>query len=157
LQRFGQFLVLHPAQVMRGDEQPVIRRQPRDCFFQPIAHFEIGELTIGGRQRVGVVRLVERRRARRTPVILQADVGDDAVDPCRQARLAAKVRQPAVDAQKNILREIFGARSVLDRARDQGEHEIFVSIDQLLKCPFVPGAAAFDELALVDIFHPPPY
>jgi len=30
LQRFGQFLVLHPAQVMRGDQQPVIRRQPRD-------------------------------------------------------------------------------------------------------------------------------
>jgi hypothetical protein len=32
-----------------------------------------------------------------------------------------------------------------------------VPIDQLLKCAFIPGTAALDELALVDIFHPPPY
>jgi hypothetical protein len=62
-----------------------------------------------------------------------------------------------MDPQEHLLRKIFRARSVLHRARDQGEHEIFVSINQLLKGPFVTGPAAFDELALVDIFHPPPY
>ena len=62
-----------------------------------------------------------------------------------------------MNAQEHVLRQIFRARPVLDRARDQGEHQIFVPIDQLLKCAFVAGTAALDELALVDIFHPPPY
>ena len=62
-----------------------------------------------------------------------------------------------MNAQEHVLRQILRARPVLDRARDQSEHQIFVPIDQLLKCAFVPGTAALDELALVDIFHPPPY
>jgi hypothetical protein len=90
-------------------------------------------------------------------VVLQADVGDDAVDPGGQARLAAKVRQPAVDPQEHVLREVLGARSILYRARDQGKHQILVAIDQFLKRVLISGPAALDELALVDIFHPLPY
>jgi hypothetical protein len=62
-----------------------------------------------------------------------------------------------MDAQKDLLREIFRARPVLHRARDQGEHQIFVSIDQFLKGALIAGTAALDERSLVDIFHPPPY
>ena len=43
------------------------------------------------------------------------------------------------------------------RARNQGEHQILVAIDQFLECMLIAGAAALDELALVDIFHPPSY
>ncbi len=62
-----------------------------------------------------------------------------------------------MDPQKHILREIFRARSVLHRARDQGEHQILVPIDQLLKRALIASTAALDELALVDGLHPPPY
>ena len=62
-----------------------------------------------------------------------------------------------MDAQEDVLREIFGARSILHCARNQGEHQIFVPVDQFLKRSFIAGAAALDELALVDIIHPPRY
>jgi hypothetical protein len=53
-----------------------------------------------------------------------------------------------VDAQEHILREIFGSGSILHRPCNQGEHEILVAVDQLLKGPFVPDPAALDERAL---------
>ena len=90
-------------------------------------------------------------------MLLQADVRDDAVDPGGEARFAAKVREPAVDAQEHVLREILRARSILHRARDQGEHQILVAIDQFLERVLIAGPAALDELALVDILHPPSY
>ena len=62
-----------------------------------------------------------------------------------------------MDAQEHVLREILGARSILYGARDQGEHEILVAIDQFLERVLITRAAALDELALVDIFHPPSY
>ena len=62
-----------------------------------------------------------------------------------------------MDAQEDVLREVLGARSILYRARDQGEHQILVAIDQFLERVLIAGPAALDELALVDIFHPPPY
>jgi hypothetical protein len=46
LQRIGQVLVLHPVEVVRGDQQAVVRRQPGDGLFQPVAQFEIAELPI---------------------------------------------------------------------------------------------------------------
>ena len=56
-----------------------------------------------------------------------------------------------MDPQEHILRQIFRPRSVLHRARDQGEHQILVAIDQFLKRAFIAGTAALDELALVDM------
>ena len=47
LQRLGQPFVLHAVQIVRGDQQPVIRRQPRDRLLEPIAQLEIAELPIG--------------------------------------------------------------------------------------------------------------
>jgi hypothetical protein len=62
-----------------------------------------------------------------------------------------------MDAKEYVLREILGARSILYRAGDQGEDQILVPIDQFLEGVLVSRTAAFDELALVDIFHPPSY
>ncbi len=62
-----------------------------------------------------------------------------------------------MDAQEDVLRQILGVRSIDHRSRDQGEHQILVPIDQFLKRMLVTGPAALDELALVEIFHPPPY
>ena len=62
-----------------------------------------------------------------------------------------------MNPQKHVLREILGARSILNRAGDQGEHQILVAIDQLLKGAFVAGTAALRELALVDGLHAPKY
>jgi hypothetical protein len=59
--------------------------------------------------------------------------------------------------QEHVLREVLGARSILNGPRNQGEHEILVSINQFLECVLITGAATFDELALVHILHPPPY
>ena len=62
-----------------------------------------------------------------------------------------------MDPQEDILREILGARSILHRPRDQGKHQILVAVDQFLERVLISGPAALDELALVDIFHPPSY
>ena len=81
--------------------------------------------------------VVERnRRFRRARLILQAHVGDDPVDPRREARFAAKIGKAAMDAQEDVLRQILRARSILHRARDQREHQVLVAIDQLLKGTF---------------------
>ncbi len=90
-------------------------------------------------------------------MFLKADVRDDAVNPGGETRFPAKVREPAVDAQEHVLREVLRARSILHRARNQGEHEVLVAIDQFLKCLLIAGAATLDELTLVDILHPPSY
>ena len=90
-------------------------------------------------------------------MFLQAHVRDDTVDPGGETRFAAKVREPAVDAQEDVLREVLGARSILYRARNQSEYQILVAIDEFLERALISGPAALDELALVDIFHPPPY
>ena len=90
-------------------------------------------------------------------VVLQADVGDDAVDPCGQPRFAAKIGKAAVDPQEHVLRQIFRPRSILHRARDQGEHQILVPVDQLLKRALIAATAALDELALVAGLHRTPY
>ena len=101
LQRFGQILVLHALQVVRRDQQPVIRRQPRDRLLQPIAQLEIGELADpapAGVTRSRVVRSSIETTGTRTPACCScaADVGDDAVDPGGEAGLAAEIGQPAV-------------------------------------------------------------
>ena len=63
-----------------------------------------------------------------------------------------------MDAKENVLRQIFGPRLVLDRSRNQREHQILVAIDQLFERAFVALAAALDELALMDgVQHPPSY
>ena len=62
-----------------------------------------------------------------------------------------------MNAQKHVLRQILGARSILYRARNQGEHEIFVLIDQLPERVLIAGAASFDERALGGRIHPPEY
>ena len=62
-----------------------------------------------------------------------------------------------MDAQEDVLRQVLGARSILNRPRDQGKHQILVAIDQFLKRVLISGPAALDELALVDIFHPLSY
>src|SRR4029078_8916281 len=82
-----------------------------------------------------------------------ADVGDDAVDPGREPRLAAKIRKPPVNPQEDVLGEILRSRPVLHGAGYQGEDQILVSFDQFLKRAFIAGTAAFDELALVDGLH----
>ena len=141
---------------MRRDEQPVVRRQPRDRLLEPILQLENAELPI--RRGPLVRRLVRIERNRRGfAVLLHAHVRDDAVHPRGEARFATKIRQPAMDPQEHFLREILGAGPILHRAGDQGVHEIFVTIDQLLKRTLVAGTAALDELALVDSLHPPRY
>jgi hypothetical protein len=62
-----------------------------------------------------------------------------------------------MNPQEYVLRQILRARSIHHRARDQGEHQILVAIDQFLERMLIAGPAALDELSLVDIFHPPPY
>jgi len=90
-------------------------------------------------------------------VLLHGHVRDDPVDPGREARLSAEVRQPAMDPEKNLLREILGPRPILNRARDQCEYEALIAVDQLLKRALVAGTAPLDEGARVDWLHPPPY
>ena len=58
-------------------------------------------------------------------------------------------------AQEHVLGKIFGLRSIRNRPHDHGEHQILVSIDELLEGPDVAAAAAFDELALVIGVHQP--
>ena len=40
-------------------------------------------------------------------------------------------------AQEHVLREILGPGAILHRAGDQGEHQILVPIDQLLKSALI--------------------
>ena len=97
-------------------------------------------------------------KADSTRLILHAHIGDDAVDPRGETRLAAKIRQAPMDAKEDVLRQVFGPRFVLDRPRNQREDQVLVAIDQLLKCAFIATAAALDELALMDgVKHPPSY
>ena len=90
-------------------------------------------------------------------MVVHADVGDDAVDPCGKTRFAPEIGQAPVDPQEDVLRQIFRPRSVLHRARNQGEHQILVPVDQLLKRALIASTAALDELALVDGLHRTPY
>ena len=71
--------------------------------------------------------------------------------------LPAEIRQPAVDPEEHLLREVLSARAVLDGPGDQREHQILVPIDQLLKPALVAPSAAVDELPLVRRLHSPRY
>src|SRR2546422_8352807 len=42
----GEILIEHAVQIVRGDQQTVIRRQPRDGFFEAIAKLQIAELEL---------------------------------------------------------------------------------------------------------------
>ena len=58
-----------------------------------------------------------------------------------------------MDPEEHVLREILRARSILYGAGNQREHQILVSLDELLKGAFVASTAAFDELGLVSGLH----
>lgn len=106
----GEILVLHALKVMRRDQQTLPILQPRDRFLQAISQFDVGKLSIRTRRRDrGGSFVIERYRNRRARWRSHAHVGDDAVDPCGKARFASKIRQAAVDPQKDLLREILGA------------------------------------------------
>jgi hypothetical protein len=60
-----------------------------------------------------------------------------------------------VNPQEDVLRQILRARAILDRTGDQGEHQVFVPVDQLLEGALVAASAALDELALVHGLHQP--
>ena len=156
LQRLGKILVLYAAQIVRRDEQAIMRRQTSDGFLEAIAKLEVPELPVRGTGRHAIPRaiIVERHGGQRPSLILHAHVCHDAVDPCGEPRLAPKVRQPAVDPEEYVLCQILGARPVLNRPANQRENQIFVAVDQLLKGPFIPATATLDELALVDRVHP---
>ena len=118
---FGEILVLHALQIVRGHQKSVIRRQSRDGFLQAIAKLEIAELPIfRGRQRdrsSSVTPIASRDTvAFRAAPILKADVGDDSVNPGREPGLSAKIGKTAVNAKKHLLREILGLRTILDRS-----------------------------------------
>ena len=55
-----------------------------------------------------------------------------------------------MDSKEDILRQILRARPILNGTRDQGEHQLFVAVDELVKRPLVAETAPLDELALVD-------
>ena len=119
IERFRQVFVSHPLQVVRRDHQPVIGRQSRDRFLQTIAQLEIAELPVGRAWRgTRSAIVVQRLGPGRFAVILQTDVRDDAINPCRQACLPAKIGKPAMHAQEDILRQILRPRSILYRAGD---------------------------------------
>jgi hypothetical protein len=62
-----------------------------------------------------------------------------------------------MNAEKHVLRQVLDPRAILDGARNQGEDQVLVAIDQLLKGAFVTGTAALHELVLVDRGHAPEY
>ena len=63
-ERLRQVLVLHALEVVRRDEQPIVRRQSRDRFLEPIPQLEIAELPIGRRRRPRPRALVVERQGR---------------------------------------------------------------------------------------------
>ena len=60
-------------------------------------------------------------------------------------------------AQEDILGQILGAPAVLNRSRDEGEHEVLVAINQFAERIVVARAAPFDECSLGGRIHPPAY
>ena len=56
-----------------------------------------------------------------------------------------------MNPQEHVLSQILGPRSLLNCARDQGEHQILVAVDQLLKRALFAGTAPLHELTLVDM------
>src|SRR6516162_9680494 len=160
LERLGQVLVLHALQIVRRDEQPIVRWKPSDGLLQPIAQLEIAELPISGRQHhprpwdivtndTAQPRIVKELRRFRPPQGLRAHVRDDAVDPGGEPGFAAKIREAAVHSEEHILRQIFGLRTILNRPRHQGEHQPLVTVDELLKRPLVARPAALHERPLI--------
>src|SRR5262249_48912982 len=93
-------------------------------------------------------RVVGTRRT-----LLRAHIEDDPINPRREARLAAKIRQAAMHPQKDFLSEILGARAIDARSSNQSEHQVLVAVDQFRKRALVALATALDELALVDGLH----
>src|SRR5262245_46329068 len=66
LQRLREVFIPHAVEIMRGDEQPIVRREPRDGLLEPIAQLEVGELPIGcRRRRTRAAAVVVERRFRR--------------------------------------------------------------------------------------------
>ena len=157
LQRFRQLLVAHSLQVSARSADGNRPAAARLSFLEPIPYLEIGELAIGDGDGVASRRFVERRVSRLAIVILQADVRARSDRSTSTAGLLPKVRQAAGEsagtrpARDRLARDASWTVRAIRRTPD------FVPIDQLLKCAFSPGAAALEELALVDIFHPPPY
>jgi hypothetical protein len=149
VERLRQILVLHALEIVRGDEQPLVRRQARNRLLEPFAQLEIRKLSIGRTWYHRLLPIVVERRWRGPPRLLMgADVRDDAVDPGGQPRLAAKVREPAVDAQEDVLRKILSAVPIGHTARDQREHQPFVTLDELLKCLSVTSTTGIDQLVV---------
>src|SRR5437762_8530065 len=73
-QRLREILVLHALEIMRGDEQPVVRREPRDSFFEPVAELQVCELPIACRRCNARRLVVERDGGPPLFVILRAHV-----------------------------------------------------------------------------------
>src|SRR5215216_1897694 len=103
VERFGERLVLHAAQVMRGHEKAVIVRQCRERLVEPIPQLEIFKRRVfaAGIARWKISTSFQGNLARlATEPRLRAHVEDNAIDPCREPRVATKIRQPSVDLEE---------------------------------------------------------
>ena len=99
------------------------------------------------------------RHLERAPAgaVLAADVEDDAIEPCRQFRVAAEVRQPAVNLEKNLLCQIVGLSAIAAQPVDQSVDQALVAIDQFGKRRVVlPAPAALEQRVFIGLVHPPP-
>jgi len=71
------------------------------------------------------------------PKEIDAEVGDDAVEPREEGRIPVEVVQMLVDAQKRLLREFTGVVLVVDNGQGQHDRPSLVSLDKLSKCHLV--------------------
>lgn len=66
------------------------------------------------------------------PLVLRK-VYDDAIEVGRDRRIAAKVRQRAVESKKRLLRKVFDMRATAGHARKRAEDEPLVFADKSFK------------------------
>jgi len=159
-QRFGDFLVAQPFELAQDDDGLVVARQDIESGLEPGRDFTPPQSI----ERIRSLDTSEKWSFElvgfRTPIpfflegvavsarpasVIDAEVGDDAIEPSEKGRIALKSRQTLECTQESFLYDLARVVVVADERNGHGESAALVTLDQTTKRGEIAKLRQLDE------------
>src|SRR5437762_14897 len=82
------------------------------------------------------------------PELIQAQIGDNAINPRIERALEAEITDVAVGFQESFLVDILGVVLAAGQVQRQAKHLLLILLDQGVECHARPGLRFADKLGL---------
>ena len=149
----GDLLVGEALEVSQDDHDPALLRQLRDGAMErplELATFRVDlrPTALIGDSKEDLLAVARRPAiSRRQPV--EAEAGDDRIEPGGEPGLAAELAKAPVRAEEGFLRHLFGLGRAAEHAQGHAEDAVLVGGDELFEGPRVARPQPVQEFRII--------